>query len=44
MEAAKVSPDTYANAIISKSFDFVKRLIYLAAAFIIFTLIFKNVS
>lgn len=35
--------ETYASIILSKVFDFVKRLIYLAAAFLIFTMIFKNV-
>lgn len=36
--------ETYFTIALSKVFDFVKRLIYLAAAFIIFTMIFKNVS
>ena len=36
--------DTYFHIALGKVFEFIKRLIYLAAAFLIFTMIFKNVS
>lgn len=39
----RATAEGYTNIIISKIFDFTKRLIYLGAAFIIFTLVFKNV-
>lgn len=39
----KSTAESVTNAIISKLFDFVKRILYLGAAFIIFTMVFRNV-
>ena len=36
--------DSYTASILSKIFDFIKRLLYLGAAFIIFTMIFRSVT
>lgn len=36
--------ESYYSILWGKSFEFVKRLLYLGAIFIIFTMIFKNVN
>lgn len=36
--------ETYSTIMVSKLFEFVKRLIYLGALFFIFTMVFRNVN
>jgi hypothetical protein len=38
------SENTIAASLISKFFEFIKRVLFLGAGFIIFTMIFRNVS
>jgi hypothetical protein len=41
---SKGANEDFTNIFIAKFFEFVKRVIYLFAAFLVFTMIFKNVS
>ncbi len=40
--ASKTNNEEYTNIFIGKLFEFVKKLIYLLASFLIFTMVFKS--